>query len=99
MDKLLPDSYLKEIFKGHRQKEKEKSGEDPSKFYSSKSVVLKKLRRQARQLGPEYSMLKMKRTAVLACHLWHDVFNFISNNDAPPQKIIYNDFKIFCESL
>ena len=100
---MMPENMLRNIFMSsaelRKREERQSKAEDPSKFQSTKTLILKRLHRQARQLGPDYSLLKLKKSKDLAIELWHEVFNFISNNDQPPAKIIYNDFEIFCEIL
>ena len=82
-----------------RRKEEATKRQDPSKFHSSKTITLQRLHKQARQLGPSYSLLKKNGDAKLAAELWHDVFHFFANQDDPPAKIIYNDFSVFCSIL
>lgn len=53
--------------------------------------------KKERRLGDEYALLKSKNKKIIL-EMWHTIFNFFSNEDDPPKKIIFNDFLIFCNA-
>lgn len=48
-----------------------------------------------RYLGDEYILIKTNKNKDIAIEIWHNVFNFIANEDVGEPLIIYNDFRTF----
>lgn len=97
LEALFPKNYLKGILKNTIESSKERL-KDPSMVYSTKSLILRNMTKIDRNLGDEYSLLKSKKNRKIVLEMWHEIFNFISNDDDPPKKVIFNDFLIFCRA-
>jgi hypothetical protein len=79
-----------------RQKKKWKN---PGKMNSSKSLILRDLHPGPRYLGDEYILLKTGKNADLAIEIWHNIFDFVANNDQGESMIIANDFQTLVQRV
>ena len=84
LQSLLPKGKNSGLIKDEREniiEKKKKKWKNPAKVYSSKSLVLKDLHEGPRYLGDEYILLKTNKNADLAIEIYHNIFDFTSNDD------------------
>lgn len=64
---------------------------------STKSIVLKNFTKSNKKFKGDI-FEQMKHNKSLRTEMWHKIFEFFSNNDYPPNKIIFTDLEVFVKT-
>lgn len=97
MPLVVYESVVQPSYELKKLKPQNISNQNKKSTISTRSVALNNLTKSTRKYVSDLAE-QLKHSRSLRVEAWHQIFDFFSNEDYPPRKLIYSDLESFVRS-